>query len=74
MNGLRQIPIERGAADTCALDKAVEAMRAGEAICVFPEGRLSNGERLRARSGVGRLATACPGFEIVLCAVEGTTT
>lgn len=28
-----------------------------EAICVFPEGRLSGGERLRARSGVARLAS-----------------
>jgi 1-acyl-sn-glycerol-3-phosphate acyltransferase len=37
------------------------------------EGRLSRGERLRARSGVGRLAGACPQATVVLCAVEGTT-
>jgi 1-acyl-sn-glycerol-3-phosphate acyltransferase len=71
--GLNQIPIKRGTGDTGALEEAVEALRAGEAICVFPEGGLSWGERLRARSGVGRLAEWCPGVQVVLCAVEGTT-
>ena len=73
LNGMRQIPIERGAGDSRALDRAVEALRAGEAICIFPEGKLSRGERLRARSGVGRLAAACPQATLVLCTVAGTT-
>jgi 1-acyl-sn-glycerol-3-phosphate acyltransferase len=55
------------------LENAIEALRSGEAICVFPEGRLSRGERLRARTGVARLAVTCPGVTVVLCAVEGTT-
>jgi 1-acyl-sn-glycerol-3-phosphate acyltransferase len=71
--GLHQIAIRRGVGDAAALDKAVEALRGGEAVCVFPEGSLSWGERLRARSGVGRLAEWCPGVRVVLCAVEGTT-
>jgi len=49
LNGMRQIPIERGAGDRGALSKAEEALRAGDAVCVFPEGKLSRGERLRAR-------------------------
>jgi 1-acyl-sn-glycerol-3-phosphate acyltransferase len=73
LNGLRQIPIERGAGDRQALDSAIEALGSGAAICVFPEGRLSRGERLRARSGVGRLASWCPGVRVVLCAITGTT-
>jgi 1-acyl-sn-glycerol-3-phosphate acyltransferase len=73
LNALRQIPIERGAGDVQALARAVEALRAGEAVCVFPEGRLSRGGQLPARSGVGRLASACPGVSVVLCAIEGTT-
>jgi 1-acyl-sn-glycerol-3-phosphate acyltransferase len=73
LNGMRQIPIERGTGDTRALDRAVEALRAGEAICIFPEGKLSLGERLKARSGVGRLAEACPKATLVLCTVTGTT-
>ena len=70
---LGQIPIERGVGDARALEEAIEALRAGEAICVFPEGRLSRGEHLRARSGVARLASWCPGVAVVLCAIAGTT-
>ena len=70
---LGQIPIRRGAGDAGALGRANDALRAGEAICVFPEGGLSWGERLRARTGVARLAQACPGAQVVLCAVAGTT-
>jgi 1-acyl-sn-glycerol-3-phosphate acyltransferase len=73
MNGLRQIPIERGAGDAAALGRAIAALEAGEAVCVFCEGRLSRGVRLPARSGVGRLAAACPEARVVLCAVEGAT-
>jgi 1-acyl-sn-glycerol-3-phosphate acyltransferase len=73
LSALRQIPIERGAGDRGALDNAVAALSSGEAICVFPEGRLSRGERLPARSGVGWLAKECPSVRIVLCAVAGTT-
>lgn len=71
--GLGQIPIRRGAGDVAALERAIDALRSGEAVCVFPEGGLSWGEVLRARSGVGRLAQACPGVRVVLCTVEGTT-
>jgi 1-acyl-sn-glycerol-3-phosphate acyltransferase len=68
-----QIPIERGAQDVGALDEAISSLREGEAICIFPEGRLSRGEALRARTGVSRLAAACPETRVVLCAVSGTT-
>jgi 1-acyl-sn-glycerol-3-phosphate acyltransferase len=70
---LGQIPIRRGVGDAAALERAVVTLRSGEAVCVFPEGGLSWGERLRAHSGVGRLAQACPEARIVLCTVEGTT-
>lgn len=73
LNGMRQIPIERGSGDSAALERAVEALRAGEAICIFPEGKLSNGERLKARSGVGRLAAACPEARVVVCTLSGST-
>jgi 1-acyl-sn-glycerol-3-phosphate acyltransferase len=73
LSAIGQIPIERGAGDRGALDEAVETLRSGEAVCVFPEGKLSNGERLRARSGVGWLARSCPDVRVVLCAVTGTT-
>jgi 1-acyl-sn-glycerol-3-phosphate acyltransferase len=73
LSGMGQIPIERGAGDRGALVNAEEALGAGEAVCVFPEGKLSLGRRLRARSGVGWLARACPHTRVTLCAVSGTT-
>jgi 1-acyl-sn-glycerol-3-phosphate acyltransferase len=73
MSGMRQIPVERGARDAAAIDAAVTALRGGDAICIFPEGRLSLGERLRARSGVARLMAACPEAGVVLAAISGAT-
>lgn len=68
-----QIPIERGAGDTAALQRAVESLGRGEMIGVFPEGTLSRGTNLRAKRGVSRLARACPGVPVVLIAVTGGT-
>ena len=73
LNGMRQIPIKRGTGDSHALDRAVDALKAGDAVAVFPEGRLSWGERVRARSGIGLLAGWVPEAGIVLCTIEGTT-
>jgi 1-acyl-sn-glycerol-3-phosphate acyltransferase len=73
LNGMRQIPIKRGTGDSHALDRAVDALKAGDAVAVFPEGRLSWGERVRARSGVGLLAGWVPEARTVLCTIEGTT-
>jgi len=73
LDGMGQIPIERGAGDAHALDRAIEALRAGACIGVFPEGTRSLGTQLRARSGIGRLAEAVPEAAIVLAAVTGTT-
>jgi len=73
LDGMRQIPIKRGAGDAAALDRTVHALKAGDAVAVFPEGRLSWGERVRARSGVGLLAGWVPDTGIVLCTIEGST-
>ena len=73
LNGMGQIPIDRGAGDSGALDRAIEALRAGACIGVFPEGTRSLGRELRARSGIGRLAEAVPEAAIVLASVTGTT-
>lgn len=71
--GMNQIPIRRGAQDTEALEEAIETLRDGEAICIFCEGKLSRGESLRARTGISRLAAACPQARVVLCTVTGAT-
>jgi 1-acyl-sn-glycerol-3-phosphate acyltransferase len=73
LNGMGQVPIERGAGDREALQQAIETLRAGACIGVFPEGTRSRGKVLRARSGVGRLALEVPETQITLVAIEGTT-
>lgn len=72
LNGMGQIPIERGAGDAGALARAIEELRGGACIGVFPEGTRSRGTVLRARSGVGRLALEVPEAKLVCVAIEGT--
>jgi 1-acyl-sn-glycerol-3-phosphate acyltransferase len=73
LNGMGQIPIERDAGDAGALARAVEELRSGSCIGVFPEGTRSRGKVLRARSGVGRLALGVPEAKLVCVAIEGTS-
>ena len=73
LDGMGQIPIERGAGDAGALSRAIEELRAGACIGVFPEGTRSRGRVMRARSGVGRLALEVPEAKLVCVAIEGTT-
>jgi 1-acyl-sn-glycerol-3-phosphate acyltransferase len=72
LDGMGQIPIERGKGDTRALDTAIEELRGGACIGVFPEGTISRGTRLRARSGAGRLAVAVPEATIVCVTIRGS--
>jgi 1-acyl-sn-glycerol-3-phosphate acyltransferase len=72
LNGMGQIPIVRGAGDAQALAKAVEALRDGSCVGVFPEGTRSKGRVMRARSGVGRLALEVPEAHVSCVAVSGT--
>jgi 1-acyl-sn-glycerol-3-phosphate acyltransferase len=72
LDGMGQIPIERGRGDAHAMDRAIEELRDGRCIGVFPEGTRSLGRELRARSGFGRLAEAVPEAHIVCATVEGT--
>lgn len=69
---MQVIPIKRGKRDMAAMDAAEEALHAGAALVIFPEGHRSrSGELLEGRGGAIRLAvrTGCP---IVPIAVWGT--
>jgi 1-acyl-sn-glycerol-3-phosphate acyltransferase len=72
LRGMGQIPIQRGKADAGALDEAIRQLREGACIGIFPEGTISRGAVLRARSGLGRLALAVPEAKIVSVTVTGT--
>lgn len=60
MRGARQIPVRRGAADAGeALGPAIEALRQGECVVIYPEGTTTRDPELwpmQARTGVARLA------------------
>lgn len=71
LNGMGQIPIERGRGDAKALATAIAQLEDGACIGVFPEGTISNGRTLRALSGAGRLALAVPGCHVVCTTITG---
>ncbi len=73
LNGMGQVPINRGSGDKEALARAIETLQAGACIGVFPEGTRSRGKVLRARSGIGRLALEVPEAHVTLVAIEGTS-
>lgn len=72
MTGMGQIPVERGASNVEAMSRAIDELRKGACIGVFPEGTRSLGAERRARSGVGRLAQAVPEAAIVCVRSTGT--
>ncbi len=71
LDGMGQIPIDRGRGDARALDRAIAELRGGACIGIFLEGTRSKGRELRARSGFARIAEAVPEAEVVLCTVIG---
>ena len=73
LDGMGQIPIVRGTGDAGALDRAIEELRLGSCIGIFPEGTRSLGRTLRPRSGLGRLVAAVPEAVVVPAAVVGST-
>ncbi len=66
------IPIKRGRRDLAALDAAVDALRAGAALLIFPEGHRSRSGVLQpGRGGAVRLAMQA-GVPIVPVAISGS--
>ncbi|WP_199513801.1 lysophospholipid acyltransferase family protein [Nucisporomicrobium flavum] len=72
LDAMGQIPVERGRADSAAIKAAARYLAAGGCVGIFPEGAVSQGRQLRARSGAGRLARSAPQARIVCAAVTGT--
>lgn len=72
MDSMGQIPIVRGKSNAAAMQFAIERLRDGACIGVFPEGTRSLGRELRARAGVGRLAEAVPSAVVVCVRTSGS--
>lgn len=75
LTGTKQIEVKRGSrAAPVALDHALDALKKGEAIVVFPEGTVTTDPELKpmaGRAGAARLALAS-GAPIVPAALWGT--
>ncbi len=78
MRLLGQIRVDRGTGDATPLQQAIDALHRGEAIGIFPQGTIPRGEafydpRLKARTGVARLAIEAD-VPVVPVALWGTET
>ena len=65
-------PVKRGEPDRTSIRHAVELLKSGEAVGVFPEGQLSeDGERQEMKSGVALIIrmARCP---VICCGIKGT--
>lgn len=66
------IPIRRGMADVRGLSRAIEVLKRGDALLVFPEGsRMRDGKLHPARPGIGFLAVQGDATIVPAC-VSGT--
>ncbi len=66
------IPLDRGAGDNAALEKAKEVLRSGELFCIYPEGTRSiDGRLYKGRTGIARIALDV-GVPIIPVAMVGT--
>ncbi len=72
LDGMRQIKLYRGKGPEGGMQDAIRELRAGACIGIFPEGTLSWGHELRARSGLGVLAREVPEATVVNVAVVDT--
>ena len=72
MTEMGHIPIERGVSNEEAMKTAIEELRGGACIGIFPEGTRSLGRELRARTGVSRLAEAVPEAVVVCVRTNGS--
>jgi len=67
------IPIRRGMVDLSGMARAVEALRRGETMMMFPEGtRMRDGQLHPARPGVGMMAVNAD-VPIVPCFISGSS-
>lgn len=70
---LGAFPIKRGGGDRAAIRAAVEVLRKGNALLMFPEGNRSlDGELREAKTGVAMLLQQVPEATIVPVRIEGT--
>ncbi len=70
IRALGAFPVSRGKGDTAAIDRAVELVRSGRVVTIFPEGhRSKTGELLKLKSGAVVVASQTQA-DILPCAIK----
>lgn len=68
----KAFPVKRGEPDRGSIKKAVQLLRMGEVVCVFPEGQLSpDGELQELKPGIALLARMAE-CEVICCGLQNT--
>ena len=72
IRGVNAIPIRRGVADLAGLSRALDVLKKGGCLLLFPEGsRMKDGELHPPRPGVGLLATGAD-VPVLPCFISGS--
>jgi 1-acyl-sn-glycerol-3-phosphate acyltransferase len=72
IRSMNAIPIRRGVADLAGMARAMDRLREGAALLMFPEGgKMQDGGSHPARPGVGMMAVNA-GVPIVPCSIRGS--
>jgi 1-acyl-sn-glycerol-3-phosphate acyltransferase len=61
LQGMRQIPVERGSGSSAPVDAARDTLKTGEAVLIYPEGTITRNPDftpMQGRTGVARLTLA----------------
>ena len=68
----RAFPVKRGEPDRPSLRHAIELLKLGEAVCIFPEGELSEtGELLDLQRGAALIVRKA-GVPVICCGLQNT--
>jgi 1-acyl-sn-glycerol-3-phosphate acyltransferase len=65
-------PVKRGEPDRAAIKHAISLLHAGEAVCIFPEGELSESGRLQPLLPGAALIVRKAGVPVVCCGLRNT--
>lgn len=65
-------PVRRGEPDRAAIKHAISLLHAGEAVCIFPEGELSESGRLQPLLPGAALIVRKAGVPVVCCGLRNT--
>ncbi|HYH27939.1 MAG TPA: lysophospholipid acyltransferase family protein [Actinomycetota bacterium] len=74
LRGARQIPVRRGSGERAPVEAALEALRSGEIVMVYPESTVTRNEDhspMQGKTGIARLALGA-GVPVIPLAVWGS--